>query len=116
MAICDTDIPQLVIVVSYNLENKYWHEVAGNGKKVLEKFHLIYANIIYIQYWSIDGEYRNYLTRLRNGEKDELQRVFHPFRAQPHKLYIHRQQTNAVFMLKSTMFLEIILTNDCISC
>jgi hypothetical protein len=22
-----------------------WHEVAGNGKKVLEKFHLIYANI-----------------------------------------------------------------------
>jgi hypothetical protein len=25
-----------------------------------------------IQYWSIDGEYRIYLTRLRNGVKDEL--------------------------------------------
>ena len=27
---------------------------------------------IYIQYWSVDGKYRIYLTRLRNGVKDEL--------------------------------------------
>ena len=27
---------------------------------------------IHIQYWSIDGKYRIYLTRLRNGVKDEL--------------------------------------------
>ena len=26
----------------------------------------------YIQYWSVDGKYRIYLTRLRNGVKDEL--------------------------------------------
>ena len=25
-----------------------------------------------IQYWSVDGKYRIYLTRLRNGMKDEL--------------------------------------------
>ena len=25
-----------------------------------------------IQYWSVDGKYRIYLTRLRNGVKDEL--------------------------------------------
>ena len=29
-------------------------------------------SIIYIQYWSVDGKYRIYLTRLRNGVKDEL--------------------------------------------
>ena len=29
-------------------------------------------NISYIQYWSVDGKYRIYLTRLRNGVKDEL--------------------------------------------
>ena len=28
--------------------------------------------IRYIQYWSVDGKYRIYLTRLRNGVKDEL--------------------------------------------
>ena len=28
--------------------------------------------MIYIQYWSVDGKYRIYLTRLRNGVKDEL--------------------------------------------
>ena len=27
---------------------------------------------IHIQYWSVDGKYRIYLTRLRNGVKDEL--------------------------------------------
>jgi hypothetical protein len=27
---------------------------------------------IYIQYWSVDGKYRIYLTRLRNGVEDEL--------------------------------------------
>ena len=27
---------------------------------------------IYIQYWCIDGKYRIYVTRLRNGGKDEL--------------------------------------------
>jgi hypothetical protein len=27
---------------------------------------------INIQYWSVDGKYRIYLTRLRNGMKDEL--------------------------------------------
>ena len=27
---------------------------------------------IYIQYWSVDGKYRIYLTRLGNGVKDEL--------------------------------------------
>ena len=27
---------------------------------------------IYIQYWYVDGKYRIYLTRLRNGVKDEL--------------------------------------------
>ena len=33
---------------------------------------LLTCDQIYIQYWSIDGEYRIYLTRLRNGVKDEL--------------------------------------------
>ena len=27
---------------------------------------------VHIQYWSVDGKYRIYLTRLRNGVKDEL--------------------------------------------
>ena len=28
--------------------------------------------LVNIQYWSVDGKYRIYLTRLRNGVKDEL--------------------------------------------
>ena len=28
--------------------------------------------LLNIQYWSVDGKYRIYLTRLRNGVKDEL--------------------------------------------
>jgi len=27
---------------------------------------------LFLKYWSIDGEYRIYLRKLRNGEKDEL--------------------------------------------
>ena len=30
------------------------------------------AVLFNIQYWSVDGKYRIYLTRLRNGVKDEL--------------------------------------------
>ena len=42
------------------------------------KFQVLFAAIykppiqIYIQYWSVDSKYRIYLTRLRNGVKDEL--------------------------------------------
>jgi hypothetical protein len=30
------------------------------------------CNALYIQYWCIDGKYRIYVARLRNGGKDEL--------------------------------------------
>ena len=49
---------------------------------------------IHIQYWSIDGKYRIYLTRLRNGVKDELLASLSPrlrFRAESNKLYIYHQ-------------------------
>jgi hypothetical protein len=49
------------------------------------KHHLIAAGLnayIYIQYWCIDGKYRMYVARLRNGES------FHSFRAEPHTFYI----------------------------
>jgi hypothetical protein len=34
--------------------------------------YVILLLIIYIQYWSVDGKYRIYLTSLRNGVTDEL--------------------------------------------
>jgi hypothetical protein len=49
----------------------------------------------YIQYWCIDGNYRIYVARLRNGESESFQ----PFRVEPHKFYIYRQYTNIVFIL-----------------
>ena len=30
------------------------------------------CNALHIQYWCIDGKYRMYVARLRNGGKDEL--------------------------------------------
>ena len=49
----------------------------------------------YIKYWCIDGKYRIYVARLRNGESESFQ----PFRVEPHKFYIYRQYTNIVFIL-----------------
>ena len=39
---------------------------------------------MYIQYWCIDGKYRMYVARLRNGEKTSISESFHPFCAEPH--------------------------------
>ena len=59
---------------------------------------------VYIQYWSVDGKYRIYLTRLRNGgERRAFSESFSPFRAESNKFYIYRQQINIVFILQSTM-------------
>jgi len=54
----------------------------------------------YIQYWCIDGKYRIYAARLRNGRKASFSESFHPFCAEPHKFYIYHQYTNIVFILK----------------
>jgi len=35
-----------------------------------------------IQYWCIDGKYRIYVARLRNGGKTSFSESFHPFRAE----------------------------------
>jgi hypothetical protein len=56
--------------------------------------------VINIQYWCIDGKYRIYVARLRNGRKTNFNKSFHPFRVEPHKFYIYRQYTNIVFILQ----------------
>jgi hypothetical protein len=55
---------------------------------------------IYIQYWCIDGKYRIYVARLRNGGMTSISEFFHPFRAEPHVFYIYRQYMNIVFILQ----------------
>ena len=47
---------------------------------IMKSFFLfLICNVMtYIQYWSVDGKYRIYLTRLRNGVKDELLASFSP--------------------------------------
>jgi hypothetical protein len=53
-------------------------------------------NELNIQYWCIDGKYR----MLEMGERTSFSESFHPFCDEPHKLYIYRQYTNIVFILK----------------
>jgi hypothetical protein len=57
----------------------------------------------YIQYWCIDGKYRIYGTRLRNGERRAFSESFQPFRAEPHTFYMYRQYTNIVFILQKNV-------------
>jgi len=40
-----------------------------------------YSDLIHIQYCCIDGKYRMYVARLRNGRKTSFSEYFHPFRA-----------------------------------
>jgi len=60
------------------------------------------SDVLYtrIQYWCIDGKYRIYVARLRNGGNTSFWESFHPFRAEPHKFYIYHQYTNIVFILQ----------------
>jgi hypothetical protein len=37
---------------------------------------------------------------LETGERRAYSESFHPFRAEPHTLYIYRQYTNIVFILQ----------------
>ena len=37
---------------------------------------------------------------LETGERQAFSESFHPFRAEPHKLYIYHQYTNIVFILQ----------------
>ena len=55
---------------------------------------------MHIQYWCIDGKYRIYVARFRNGGKTSFSEFFHLFRADPHKFYVYRQYTNIVFILQ----------------
>jgi len=50
-----------------------------------------------------------YLTRLRNATKDGFSQSFPPIRTQSNKFYIYHQYINIVFILQSTMFLEILI-------
>ena len=58
------------------------------------------SHCINIQYWCIDGKYRIYVARPRNGGNMSFSKSFHPFHAEPHKFYIYRQYTNIVFILQ----------------
>ena len=44
-----------------------------------------------IQYCCIDGKYRIDVGRLRKGGKMSFSESLHPFRAEPHTLYIYSQ-------------------------
>jgi hypothetical protein len=68
---------------------------------------------IYIQYWCIDGKYRIYVTRLRNGGKTSFSEFFHLFRAEPHESCIYHQYTNIVFILQQNLSKKnVILFNN----
>ena len=53
-----------------------------------------------MQYWCIDGKYKIYVARFRNGGKMSFRESFHPFRAETHTFYIYHQYTNIVFILQ----------------
>ena len=64
-----------------------------------------------IQYWYIDGKYRIYVARFRNGGKMSFSESFHPFRTEQHKFYIYRQYTNIVFILQEDLQQQKMLFN-----
>jgi hypothetical protein len=66
----------------YSVENS--PETYTMTSTILLTLHLIN----YTQYWCIDGKYRIYVARLRNGGKMSFSEYVYPFRAVPHKFYI----------------------------
>jgi hypothetical protein len=64
------ELKKLCWFLKQNLIRK--HNLRNWEKKYRMNIKILNLTEIYIQYWSVDGKYRIYLTRLRNGVKDEL--------------------------------------------
>ena len=63
----------------------------GTKTKIFKKY-LVKKSNINIQYWSTDGKYIIYLTRMRNGvTRRAFSESFSPFRAESNKFYIYHQ-------------------------
>jgi hypothetical protein len=63
----------------------------------MESFDMLHINqsILVVLVKPIDGTYRIYVARLRNGGKMSFSKSVHPFRAEPHKFYIYERKLPA---------------------
>jgi hypothetical protein len=81
--------------------------IVGWGLLSTSYFYKLY--IIHIQYWSVDGKYRIYLTRLRNGVKDELLAIHYT----PQYIVGWGLLSTSYFYKLYIIHLNILLGGDC---